>query len=232
MGLVYLSTIMMLVSVGNGPFYCKWGKAVDVPAGPSCGKPHVIRTPLPPSGKRLEFRKSENPGLSGYFIRRKDGTGPVKQFRNLVNIYAVDLLLCPKDFESPRTLLFHLKTPRGWQPVQCKLGPLEKKTPGKVQPTSVQGHNRKSAPVHRAKTTETTRNSDAPDASSTYSPKNGQQGGPVTSVLDLPSCVVQKNDVFARALGWGAVGISLLALVMAAFALASARSHRNDSGEE
>ncbi|MBU1239703.1 hypothetical protein KJ865_08320, partial [Myxococcota bacterium] len=134
--MIFIYSLMFLLPTASD-ITCRWGQKSNMPPQTACGVPTWVRLPLVEGGKRFEFRRADNPNLSSYFHRKRDGKGPVKRFSNLINLYKVDLFLCPQDFDKPKTILFKLVTTKGVKDVQCRMGPVGAPAVSPVDPPMV-----------------------------------------------------------------------------------------------
>ncbi|MBN2723398.1 MAG: hypothetical protein JXR95_04940 [Deltaproteobacteria bacterium] len=196
----FFSVFILLHSSGMN---CRLGENAPLTSQPNCGIPRRLRLELPQGGRRFEFRRNDNPGLNGYFVRRRDSTGAVKRFSNLVNLYKVDIFLCPEDFKTSRTLLFHLLKGGKVKKVQCNLGGNKTiSVPGKTVTNVVSPvMNESSMAVTKLKTSVP----DSPDTKKSI----------ISGNVVPPEYIPAKKDPFARFLAWLALGFSgFLALVL------------------
>ncbi|MBU1220622.1 hypothetical protein KKF34_00875 [Myxococcota bacterium] len=203
----FVFTTLFLMQSQN--LNCRLGDNAPLPAQPNCGIPQRLRLEIPQTGKRMEFRRTDNPSLNGYFMRKRDATGPVKRFSNMINLYKVDLYLCPDDFKTQKTLLFHLLGNGKHQKMQCNL------VAGGAAVSN-------SMPVEPAMKTVTVMPADmaSPPVNPPPATVDVKKDTLVTGVIKPPDFKPAKKDPFARFLGYlalGAAGFLALVVIGAAF---------------
>lgn len=226
--MLWLSLLFLLKAEPD--FSCRWGEKSDLQI-PDCGTPVRLRIQFPDETKgRFEFRRIENPGLSGYFHKKRDGQGSPKPFANLVNLFKVDLYFCPRDFTTPRTLIFHhvgIAQPKDYQ---CQLGPWQ---PGdnseEAAPAMQEAAN---APQNPGAPADSMTPGTAPMAPSpAAAPADNTD---VTSgIVAPPQWPAGQEDLLARGLAAAALGLAALAILLwAVFAVRVARRLRKLASQQ
>ncbi|MGM0597038.1 MAG: hypothetical protein ACQES9_08380 [Myxococcota bacterium] len=201
-----LFTLFLLIP-GDFDFNCRFDKVENELEKQSvCGaRPVRVRLPLPPDGKRLEFKKPDNPSLKGYFHRRRNGRGKVKSFYNLINLYSVDLYLCKNDFQKKKTLLFRLVKKNGeTENLQCSLSNKDNKKLNPIQKVVKSKKETKSAT--RVKNQDTHENAG--------NKQDKSEESLVKGVISVPRFVPAKNDPFARFLALAGLIFSFLIMII------------------
>ncbi len=199
--MVFLFLVSILAGSTESDFSCRWGEKSSLPSQPDCGVPVRVRVRFPEDTRgRFEFRRSENPGLSGYFHQRRDGQGTPRPFANLVNLFTVDLFFCPSDFATPRTLLFQHVGIAQSSSYQCQLGPWSESGTEPADSPS---------PAGVATPSPTAGTSSVQEAPL---PPEKPAEDVITGVIPGPGLVPAVEDHLARRLAWGALGLSVLAL--------------------
>jgi hypothetical protein len=202
---------LLLLIPSNSNFKCRWGTKSKLPPQAACGVPTWVRLPLPTGAKRFEFRRADNPNLSNYFHRKRDGNGPVKRFSNLINLYRVDLFLCPKDFEKGKTILFRKVTATGVKKMQCRLG---EGTPMVLPHKNPMDSSMKAVMSQGAVT-------HSPDV--VLKKRSPIGDSVIKDIIPLPVFKPSQKDAFARFIGAMALVSSLVLLLLLAVVAISIR---------
>lgn len=205
-----MTTFLLLLSIltAEPEFSCRWGEKSELQPLPDCGVPVRVRIKFPEETRgRFEFRRIENPGLTGYYHMKRDGQGTPKPFANLVNLFKVDLFFCPSDFATLRTLQFHHVGIPAARDYQCQLGPYSE-------------GDGADAPAMGAETPAMAAPSMAPDAPSMAAPAQPSGEAPrdvVSGIIPPPQVAVSGKDAFARNLAAAALAVGLLAILLWGF---------------
>ncbi len=224
-----MTVFFLLISLlsAEPEFSCRWGEKSELQPLPDCGVPVRVRIKFPEETKgRFEFRRLENPGLTGYFHMKRDGQGSPKPFANQVNLFKVDLFFCPSDFVTPRSLLFHHVGIPAAKDYQCQLGPYsDADGPGgdapamaaeKPQPPAMTAEMAASEPGSAEKPVNTVPPKDA-----------------VTGLIPPPGVTSTGRDDFARNLAAAALAVAVLSLLCwGVFAVRVSRSLRRRREED
>ncbi len=217
--MLWLSLLFLLNAEPD--FSCRWGEKSELQI-PDCGTPVRLRIQFPDETRgRFEFRRIENPGLSGYFHKKRDGQGTPKPFANLVNLFKVDLYFCPRDFITPRTLIFHhvgISQPRDYQ---CKLGPFSEGDSEENPPAMKEAGNDPETAAAGMGVLAAMAAPDAmspPDGMAPHAANRPEPAPDVTSgIVPPPRWPSSTEDSFARTLAAAALGVGVLAILLWAF---------------
>ena len=208
-----MNVFLLLISLmtAEPEFSCRWGEKSELQPLPDCGVPVRVRLKLPEETKgRLEFRRLENPGLTGYFHMKRDGQGSPKPFANQVNLFKVDLFFCPNDFTTPRTLAFHHVGIPQAKDYQCQLGPYsDADGPGNDAPAMAA---EKPAPAASMAVVPPAGDMGAEKNLPTEPPKDA-----VSGLIPPPRMIAGGEDAFARNLAAAALAVAVLALLLWGF---------------
>lgn len=224
--MLWLSLIFLLNA--KPEFSCRWGEKSDLQI-PDCGFPVRLRIQFPDETKgRLEFRRSENPGLSAYLHKKRDGQGVPKAFLNLVNLFKVDLYFCPRDFVTPRTLIFHhvgITQPKDYQ---CQLGPFSEGDAEETPPPMMkEGETPSQSLSAGVAPTEGTMTAISPSGAMTTSVVTPEVQDVTSGIVPPPRWPVTFEDTLARMLAVIAIIFAVLAILLwAVFAVRMARRMR------
>jgi len=197
--------------------------------------PVRVRIKFPEESRgRFEFRRLENPGLTGYFHQKRDGQGSPKPFNNLVNLFKVDLFFCPTDFATPRTLLFHHVGIPAAKEYQCQLGAYSEGDTGADTPAMAVPSQPGASMTPEAGPE---MGADPMGADMGRSPAGAGPSEPpqdaVTGVIPPPQVTTTGQDAFARNLAAAALAVAVLSLLCwAVFAVRVSRSLRRRREEE
>jgi len=212
-----MTTFLLLLSIltVEPEFSCRWGEKSELQPLPDCGVPVRVRLKFPDETRgRFEFRRIENPGLTGYYHMKRDGQGSPKPFANLVNLFKVDLFFCPSDFATPRTLLFHHVGIPAARDFQCQLGPYSEGD-GADAPTMAPDAPAMAAPAMGADTP--AMGVDAPAMGSAAQAPGEAPRDVVSGIIPPPQVAVSGKDAFARNLAAAALAVGLLAILLWGF---------------
>ncbi|MBU1068930.1 hypothetical protein KJ975_05095 [Myxococcota bacterium] len=229
-----MTIFLLLISLvtAEPEFSCRWGEKSDLQPLPDCGVPVRVRIKFPEESRgRFEFRRLENPGLTGYFHQKRDGQGSPKPFNNLVNLFKVDLFFCPTDFVTPRTLLFHHVGIPAAKEYQCQLGAYSEGDAG-ADPPAMAGKPQPGPSMAAEGATEMGVGAEMGPNNAGVGPGDPPRDA-VTGLIPPPQVTTTGQDAFARNLAAAALAVGVLSLLLwAVFAVRVSRSLRRRREED